>query len=104
MAKFYGSVGYAVSEETVPGVWEERIVEYSYYGDVIRNNRKLQSSNQLNDNIIVSNEISILSDPFANENFQFIRYVTFMGSKWKVQSVDVQFPRLVLTLSEVYNG
>ena len=104
MAKFYGSVGYAIPEESAPGVWTERIVEHSYYGDVIRNNRKLQPSNQLNDNIVVSNEISILSDPFANENFQFIRYVTFMGSKWKVQSVDVQFPRLVLTLSEVYNG
>ena len=104
MAKFYGSVGYGISEETVPGVWEDRIVEHSYYGDVIRNNRKLQSSSQLNDNIIVSNEISILSDPFANENFHCIRYVTFMGIKWKVSNVDVQYPRLVLTLGEVFNG
>lgn len=104
MAKFYGSVGYGISEETVPGVWEDRIVEHSYYGDVIRNNRKLQSSSQLNDNIIVSNEISILSDPFANENFHCIRYVTFMGTKWKVSNVDVQYPRLVLTLGEVFNG
>ena len=104
MAKFYGSIGYAVPEETAPGVWEDRIVEHSYYGDVIRNNRKLQSSNQLNDNIVVSNEISILSDPFANENFHFMRYVTFMGTKWKVSNVDVQYPRLVLTLGEVYNG
>ena len=104
MAKFYGSVGYGLLEETVPGVWEDRIVEHSYYGDVIRNNRKLQSSSQLNDNIIVSNEISILSDPFANENFHCIRYVTFMGTKWKVSNVDVQYPRLVLTLGEVFNG
>ena len=104
MAKFYGSIGYAVPEETAPGVWEDRIVEHSYYGDVIRNNRKLQPSNQLNDNIVVSNEISILSDPFANENFHFMRYVTFMGTKWKVSNIDVQYPRLVLTLGEVYNG
>lgn len=104
MAKFYGLIGYAVPEETAPGVWEDRMVEHSYYGDVIRNNRKLQPSNQLNDNIVVSNEISILSDPFANENFHFMRYVTFMGTKWKVSNVDVQYPRLVLTLGEVYNG
>lgn len=104
MAKFYGLIGYAVLEETTPGVWEDRIVEHSYYGDVLRNNRKLQTSNQLNDNIVVSNEISILSDPFANENFHFIRYVTFMGTKWKVTNVDVQYPRLILTLGEVYNG
>ena len=104
MAKFYGSVGYAVSEETVPGVWEERIVEHSYYGDVIRNNRKLQSSSQLNDNIVVSNEISILSDPFANENFHSMRYVEFMGAKWKITNVEVQYPRLILTIGGVYNA
>ena len=104
MAKFYGVIGYAVTEETKPGVWTEKIIERMYYGDLTRNTRRLQSAEQLNDNINVANEISIVADPFANENFQFIRYVTFMGSKWKVQSVDVQFPRLVLTLSEVYNG
>ena len=104
MAKFYGSVGYAVSEETVPGVWEERIVEHSYYGDVIRNNRKLQSSSQLNDNIVVSNEISILSDPFANENFHSMRYVTFMGAKWKITSVEVKYPRLILSTGGIWNG
>jgi hypothetical protein len=104
MAKFYGPIGYAILEESAPGVWEERIVEHSYYGDVIRNNRKLQTSSQLNDNITLSNEISIISDPFANENFQHIRYAIYMGTKWKVSTIDVQAPRLVLTLSEVYNG
>jgi len=104
MAKFYGSIGYAILEEIVLGVWEERIVEHSYYGDVIRNNRKLQTSSQLNDNVTTSNEISIVSDPFANENFHCMRYVTFMGIKWKVSNVDVQSPRLILTLGEVYNG
>ena len=104
MAKFYGSIGYAIPEESAPGVWEDRIVEHSYYGDVIRNNRKLQSSSQLNDNIVVSNEISILSDPFANENFHSMRYVEFMGAKWKVTSVEVQYPRLILTMGGVYNG
>lgn len=104
MAKFYGLIGYAVPEETVPGVWEDRMVEHSYYGDVTRNNRKLQTSNQLNDNIVVSNEISILSDPFANENFHFMRYVTFMGAKWKISNVEVQYPRLILTIGEVFNG
>jgi len=104
MAKFYGSIGYAIPEESAPGVWEDRIVEHSYYGDVIRNKRKLQSSSQLNDNIVVSNEISILSDPFANENFHYMRYVTYMGAKWKVSDVEVIYPRLILTLGEVYNG
>ncbi len=104
MPKFYGSIGYAISKETAPGVWEEDIVEHQYSGDVYRNTRKLQSGNQVNDNIDISNEISILSDPFANENFHSMRYVTYMGAKWKVSSVEVRYPRLILTVGGLYNG
>ena len=101
MAKFYGVIGYAVTEETKPGVWTEKISERMYYGDLTR---RLQSAEQLNDNINVANEISIVADPFANENFHSMRYVEFMGAKWKVTSVEVQYPRLILTMGGVYNG
>ena len=104
MPKFYGSIGYAISKETAPGVWVEDIVEHYYSGDVYRNTRKLQSGNQVNDSIDISNEISILSDPFANENFHSMRYVTYMGAKWKVSSVEVRYPRLILTVGGLYNG
>ena len=104
MPKFYGSIGYAISKETTPGVWTEDIVERQYFGDVYRNTRKLQSGNQVNDSIDISNEISILSDPFANENFHSMRYVTYMGAKWKVSSVEVRYPRLILTVGGLYNG
>ena len=104
MAKYYGKVGYATSEEVKPGVWKKRITEREYFGDVIRNTRRLQSSGNLNDNIIVSNEISIVADPFANDNFHSMLYVEFMGAKWKISNVEVQYPRLILTIGEVYNG
>ena len=104
MNKFYGKIGYAISEETVPGVWVERIVERSYYGDVIRNIRRLQSSENLNDDINVSNEISIVADAFANQNFHSMRYVEYMGTKWKVTSIEVKYPRLILSIGGVYNG
>lgn len=104
MNKFYGKIGYAISEETVPGVWVERIVERSYYGDVIRNIRRLQSSENLNDDINISNEISIVADAFANQNFHSMRYVEYMGTKWKVSSVEVKYPRLILNMGGVYNG
>ncbi|MDE6019791.1 MAG: hypothetical protein K2H01_02160 [Ruminococcus sp.] len=104
MAKFYGSIGYAITEETAPGVWEEIITEHMYYGDLIRNTRKLQSTDQLNDNINVANEISILADPFAYNNFHSMKYVRFMGTKWKIISIEVQYPRLILTVGGVYNG
>ena len=104
MAKYYVKIGYATSEEVKPGVWKKRITEREYFGDVIRNTRRLQSSGNLNDNIIVSNEISIVADPFANENFHSMLYVEFMGAKWKISNVEVQYPRLILTIGEVYNG
>ncbi len=104
MAKFYGTIGYGISEETTPGVWEDRIVERHYYGDLVRNTRRMQNSEHLNDNINISNEISIVADPYANENFHLMRYVTFMGTKWKITSVEVQYPRLILSIGDVYNA
>ena len=104
MAKWYGVIGYATTVETKPGVWVEEITERSYYGDVIRNTRRLQTTEHLNDNVNVSNEISVVSDPYAIENFHAIRYVEFMGAKWKVSNIEVQHPRLLLTMGGVYNG
>lgn len=104
MAKFYGVIGYAVTKETAPGVWTEEIAEQSYYGDLTRNMRRLQDSGDLNDDINVANEISIVADPYDNANFHSMRYVAFMGAKWKISKVEVQYPRLILTLGGVYNG
>lgn len=104
MAKFYGKIGYAEALETAPGVWSESITEREYFGELIRNTRRLQTGDKLNDDINVANEISIIADPFANENFHAMRYVEFMGAKWKITNVEVQYPRLILTVGGVYNG
>ena len=104
MAKFYGVIGYAVSTETTSGVWEDVITEKTYSGDVTRNTRRLESGEGLNDNINISNLISIIADPYATENFFLMRYVKWMGTYWKISNVDVQRPRLVLTVGGVYNG
>jgi hypothetical protein len=104
MGKWFGKIGYAETTETKPGVWKEQITEREYFGDLLRNSRRLQSTSSLNDNVIIANEISILADPFAYENFHAMRYATFMGTKWKISNVEVQYPRLILTLGDVYNG
>ena len=104
MAKWFGKIGFAETKETTPGVWKEQITEREYFGDLTRNTRRLQSSENLNDNITVDNEISIVADPFANQNFHAMRYVEFMGTKWKVSTVEVQYPRLLLSLGDIYNG
>lgn len=104
MAKFYGPVGYAETVETAPGVKEEKMTERYYAGDFIRNTRRLEGSGQVNDDLNIANEISIVADPFANQNFHKMRYVGYMGTRWKISTVEVQYPRLVLTIGGVYNG
>lgn len=103
MAKFYGNVGYAITEETKPGVWMPRIVDKPYYGDLIRNSRRLENTSKVNDDVSLKNQISIVADPFAYENFHNIRYVEYLGAKWKVSNIEVQYPRLVLTVGGVWN-
>lgn len=104
MAKYYGVIGYAETVETAPGVYEERITERNYYGELVRNTRRLQTSDQINDNINIANEISIIADPFATQNFYAMRYIEFMGAKWKITNVEVRYPRLILTIGGLYNG
>jgi hypothetical protein len=104
MTRFFGRIGYGESIETAPGVHTDNIVEYSYYGDVIRNSRELRAGENLNPDLSVQNSISIVADAYANEHFFDIRYVEWAGVLWTVDSVEVQSPRLLLRLGKVYNG
>lgn len=104
MAKWFGKIGYAETVETNPGVWKEQITVRDYYGDLTRNTRRLQSADKVNDDLNISNELSIVSDPYAINNFHSMRYAEFMGAKWKINNVEVSYPRLILTLGGVYNG
>ena len=104
MAKFYGTIGYVKTVETEPGMWEEQKTERQYSGELVKNTRRLESSGGVNDNINISNEVSIVADPYAYENFHAMRYIKFMGAKWKINNVEVRYPRLILTIGGVYNG
>ena len=104
MAKFYGKIGFGVTTETSPGVWTEEITEREYYGDVNRLIRKWDRRDQVNDDLNVNHEISIVADPYAYDHFSNIRYLEWMGVKWKVPTVEVRYPRLVLEVGGVYNG
>jgi hypothetical protein len=106
MARFFGEVGYADSEETLSGsgVWEDVISEIQYYGDVLRDTRNTQRGEGLNDDVLPNNMISIVADEFAFEHFFKIKYVRWVGVLWTVTNVEVKSPRLILSLGSVYNG
>lgn len=105
MAKFYGIVGYVETKETSPGIWENVVIEKQYHsGEVLKNTRRWQTSEKLNDNLVINNTISIIADSFAYDNLYSIKYIKWMGVSWKVTNVEIQRPRLLLTLGDIYNG
>ena len=104
MAKFYGKIGYAETQETAPGVWQDVVTERDYYGDVLTNFRRYESGEHLNDELNINNRFSIVADAYAVNHFRFMKYIEWMGTKWKVISVEVQHPRLILTVGGVYNA
>lgn len=104
MAKFFGNIGFESLEETAPGIYTSpEIVEKPYCGDVINFTRRLQNSGEINDSITLSNKISIICDAYANQNFHRMKYVEYMGAKWKISYVEAQYPRLILTFGDLYN-
>ena len=104
MAKFYGEIGYGLSVETAPGVYQDEITERKYYGDIVRNTRQLREGEHLNNDLTVNNSISIVADPYAINHFFAIRYIRWAGALWTVSDVEVKSPRLLLRLKGVYNG
>ena len=104
MAKFFGEIGYLETKETKPGIWKKQITEKKYAGEVNRISKRWSNMQKVNGDINVSSEISIIADPFLLGNFHTIRYVKLFGTPWTVESIDIQYPRLVLTLGGVYNG
>lgn len=105
MTRFHGKVGFVKTEETAPGVWSSVETVRPYFGDVNRMGYRwepIQSST--NDQIVVSNYISIVADKFAYDNFDGMRWVEWMGKKWQINSVEVNRPRITLTIAGLYNG
>ena len=104
MAKFHGQIGFGESLEGSPGVFADSIVEFTFYGDIVQNRSNLQQEENLNKDLSIGNSISIVANSYARENFFAIRYVEWAGERWTVTGVEVQLPRLILQLGEVYNG
>src|SRR6059058_1836220 len=105
MPKFHGRIGFGESAtEDSSGVYADTIVEHIYYGDVLRISRQLRQGASLNEDLLVGNSISVVGNAYALEHYFAIRYVEWAGELWTVVDVEIQRPRLILRLGEVYNG
>jgi len=103
MPKFFGAIGFGVMTETAPGVYSEDITEINYSIDIFRNTVKQESSGEINRDMNISNKLSFVADDFALSNINNMKYVIWMGSKWTVNSISVEPPRLVLQIGGLYN-
>ena len=104
MAKYFGTIGFVETKETTPGVWEPRVTTRRYYGEMVRSGRNRDNPNAINDDLRVNATISIVADPYALNHFHSMEFIESSGAVWKITSVEVQYPRLILTLGGVYNG
>lgn len=104
MAKFSGKIGFSITTETIPGVWTNNFIEKTYRGDILSDWRKSESSNNsTNDGLILNNKISIVSNNYILSNSKYMKYVTYLGEKWKITNVEVARPRLIITLGGLFN-
>lgn len=101
--RFYGKVGFIDTVETTPGVYEPQTIERNYRGDVLNLTKRWEGTQNFNDDLKLNSRISIIMDPYIRQNLKSIRYVEYYGTKWKVDSVEVQYPRLILSFNGVYN-
>lgn len=102
--RYCGNIGFLATYESRPGIWTEDIIERTYRGDVIKNGARWENGTSINDNVTITNQISVLADSYILEHTHLMKYIEFLGTKWKISSVDVQRPRLVLTLGGIYNA
>lgn len=104
MNKWYGKIGFADTVEVRKGYFKNSIIEKKFYGDIKKNIQRSENGESVNDDLNVSNQISIIADSFAINNFHKIKYIEFYGAFWKVTSIDIQTPRLILTIGGLWNG
>jgi hypothetical protein len=104
MAKFYGQIGFSVAKDDGYGQWIQEVVEKTYKGDIVRNTRRWDKGVDINDDLVISNSISVVADKFLTENLSAMKYLKWNGGYWKITNAEIQYPRIILTLGGVYNG
>ena len=103
--KFYGKIGFEITEDKGDDIWQEVVVEKTYYGDILRLQKNKDSGEHINDGLRLNSQFSILMDPWFQNHLSAVRYIEYMGAKWTIDSVDpTNYPRVLLTPGGLYHG
>lgn len=104
MAKYFGKIGFEITSTDDYGTTKTKIRELDYTGDIIgQTNRWESSSDKISDDLTVNGKISVVADSFLYNNIGAMKYVVWMGVKWKIRSIEPLRPRLILTVGGMYN-
>ena len=101
--KWCGKIGFLVTENS-NGIWSEHVIEKPFTGEIIKNSIQVESSNSVNDNLNLNNQISVIANKFVYDNFQYMKYDEVFGAMWKIKSAELQYPRLLLSIGGIWNG
>lgn len=104
MTKYYDQIGFVDTVETVPGVFEEDVVLRHYSGDVEHNIHRYRGAEVIHDDVVIGNRVSIIADDYAMNNFFKIKFLCWRGAQWKVQSIEVVPPRILLRMGGLHNA
>ena len=104
--RWHGRIGFVITvqDEIKPSKWVEKAIEKQYYGDILKNNFRWESGLSVNDDINISNRISVIADNYMTSNLQYMKYIEISGAFWKINSIDIQAPRLILEIGGIWNG
>ena len=106
MARFYGKVGFIRTVNDGTGRFvEEEVVRY-YKGDVNNNVRRYNPQNDVsaNDDLALNDNVSILADAYAAENYMAMQWIEFDNVRWRITSVTKEYPRITIFFGGVWNG
>lgn len=107
MARYYGRIGFLreeIESEDRPSRYVPVMEERFYSGELWKNTANQQTAEKPVDDFGINNDISIVADAYALNNFSSMKYVEFMGTLWEVRSVTVEHPRLRISFGGVYHG
>ena len=102
MSRFSGKLGFVMTRETEEGVWLEDRVEIPVKGTIRSLYVRNDNNSSVNSNLRLTNEVSILLDSKIQTHLEALKYVIWKGSKWEVQSIGVNYPRLTIHLGGLY--
>lgn len=104
MTKYAGLVGYVVQEQTAPSVWTPVETPKRMKGDIIRQSASTQNDDKVNSDITLNHRVSLIGDAYAFSSYFNIRWIEIDGHKWEVTNVEVQRPRIIVSLGGPWNG